>query len=135
VLDFRNIVDEFIREPDTKTLFIYDAGNDVITCSLDIPDSIFKKKAVFFLKSKNIIDQLKVDDLQTDVTCAEVSESTLQNLSLLSQEVFFPLLSNPANRSGWSGPTSKEVMLKFSNFLANLTMTVGQSKVSNKSIL
>jgi hypothetical protein len=62
--------------------------------------------------------------------CGEVSESSLASLSLLSHEVIYPLLSNPANRSGWSGPTSKEVMLKLSGFLASLHMTVGQSKVT-----
>ena len=45
----------------------------------------------------------------------------------LSQEVYYPLLANPSNREGWSGPTSKDIMLKLSSFLASVTMTVGQS--------
>lgn len=127
-----------------------------MVCTTDDVPKNLKKKAVYFLKSKNIVDSLRLEDLKTEVVCGELTESGLETLSLLSHEVFFPLLSNPANRSGtlpsvavfflpsviayshflfasahagWSGPTSKELMLKFSNFLSNLTMTLGQSKV------
>ena len=33
---------------------------------------------------------------------AELTQSSLQTLSILSHEVFFPLISNPANREEWS---------------------------------
>ena len=54
-------------------------------------------------------------------------------MKLVAQEVYFPLLSNANNRLGWSGPTAKDVMLKFSNFLSTVSMTAGQSK--GKTIL
>ena len=67
--------------------------------------------------------------MDSEVLCCELNAGqSLDNLSLLAEEVYFPLLSNPSNRAGWSGPTSKEVMLKFSNFLSNLTMAVGQAR-------
>ena len=85
--------------------------------------------AVYFVKTDRIRDQLKFNDLLSgDILSGELNEAGLQNLALISHQVYFPLLSNPANRSGWSGPTSKEVMLKFSAFLSTLTMTVGQAK-------
>jgi hypothetical protein len=49
----------------------------------------------------------------------------LHNLALLSHEVYFPLLQNPLNREGWSGPTSKDVLLNFGNYLSNLTIPMG----------
>lgn len=121
------MVEEFVRDPTVKTLVVYDKGTDKVATSLTLPQGL-KKKALFFLKNKEVNDQLKKEDLQTSVICSELSASSLQNLNLLANEVYFPLLSNPANRAGWSGPTSKEVMLRFSGFLSNLTMAVGQSK-------
>lgn len=130
VMWFNSIVtEEWIKEPDQPFLIFFWAGPDKVTAATTIPRSMGKKKGVYFLKSKNVVDSLKIDDLKTEVVCSELTEQGLSNLALLAQEVYYPLLSNPANRSGWSGPTSKELMLKFSNFLSKLTMTVGQSKV------
>jgi len=123
----KSIIDEFIVEADNRILMVFFAQGDKLQCSLEIPANI-KKKAIYFLKSAKITDALKEDDFKTDVLCCEVSESVLQTLQLISQEVYYPLLSNPSNRNGWSGPTSKEIMLKLSSFLATLTLTLGESK-------
>jgi dynein heavy chain len=121
----RGFIEEFIREPEQTTVYIYFESAEKLAISLT-PQ--MKKKGVFMLKSKNIQDVLKLDDFKNDVIVCEVTDNTLSNLSLVAHEVFFPLLSNPLNRAGWSGPTAKDVMLKFSNFLSNCTMTVGQAK-------
>jgi len=120
-------VEEFVRNPDLPVLVVASPTPEKVICTHSVPAQL-KRKAIFFLKSRNITNQLKLDDLKTEVICSELTDQSLHNLSLLAHEVYFPLLSNPANRSGWSGPTSKEVMLKFSNFLSSLTMAVGQSK-------
>ena len=125
----RTAVESWLEQVEKQILVIYYATSDRVVATSDIPKQI-RRKAVYFLKSKNIDNPIvKVEELKAEVACGEISESALSSLSLLSHEVIYPLLSNPANRSGWSGPTSKEVMLKFSNFLASLHMTVGQSKV------
>ncbi len=103
-------------------------NGDKVSATPKIP-KVLSKKSVLFMKPKNFMDMLTLEDLQKKVLCFELSEHHLAQLQLISSEVFFPLLSNPLNRSTWSGPTSKEVMLKFSSFLANLTITVGQSRV------
>lgn len=121
------VLEEFVREPESRLLFVSMSGAERLTCALEVPTSI-RRKAVYFLKTHAITDILRPTDLSTKVLCCEVSEAALQTLQLLSQEVFYPLLSNPSNRSGWSGPTAKDVMLRLGGFLAQLTMTVGRSK-------
>lgn len=124
----RTVVETFLDQVDRRCLLIYYQSSDRVVATLEIPKQI-KRKAVYFLKSNNVTDPIrKVEELKQEVVCGELSEAVLQSLSLLSHEVVYPLLSNPANRADWSGPTSKEVMLKFSSFLANLHMAVGQSK-------
>lgn len=124
----RTVVETFLDQVDKRSLLIYFQSSDKVVATIDIPKQI-KRKAVYFLKSSNVTDPIrKLEELKQEIVCGEISESTLQSLSLLSHEVIYPLLSNPANRADWSGPTSKEVMLKFSAFLASLHMAVGQSK-------
>ena len=118
-------LEEFIREPDQRTLYIYCEGADKIVVTAQ-PE--MRKKGVFLLKSKRVSDALRVEDIKSDVCLCECTEDILQNLSLVAHEVFFPLLANPANRAGWSGPTAKDVMMKVSAFLSSVTITVGQSK-------
>ncbi len=42
---------------------------------------------------------LTIEALQRDVICAELTPAALQNLNLLAQEVFSPLLRNPVRHS------------------------------------
>ena len=53
----------------------------------------------------------------------------LEHLEKLAQEVYLPILSNPLNQEGWGEVASKEIMDRFHSFLANISITVGQTKV------
>ena len=121
----RGVLDEFIREPDVRCVYVYTEGSERIVVSLQAD---MKKKGVFLLKSKHVQDGLRVEDVRGEVCVCECSENVLQQLSLVAHEVFFPLLANPANRMGWSGPTAKEVLMRVSQFLSSVTIAVGQSK-------
>lgn len=119
------IIEEFIREPECSTMYVYLEGGDKLMCSTQ---ASMKKKGVFVLKSREVNDCLKPEELRTRLTVCECTDNILSHLHMLSHEIFFPLLQNPANRSGWSAPTAKEVMLQMGSFLSNMTITVGQSK-------
>src|SRR5688500_13689621 len=93
------VLEEWIREPEHSVVYIYFEGSEKLIISLQAQ---IKKKGLFLLKSKNIVDSLRVEDFKNDIITAEITDNTLQNLNLLAHEVYFPLLSNPANRSGWS---------------------------------
>lgn len=123
----KNAFESFTRDSTATLLVVFSPANDKVSASIGFPKGL-NKKAVYFLKSSTRGD-LNAENFSTNVISNEINaSSTLDNMLLLAEEVYFPLLSNPANRASWSGPTSKDVMLKFSNFVANLTMTAGQSK-------
>lgn len=111
-----------------RMLVFFEKSADKLMCALTVPDTALRSKAVYFIKSHHIKDTVSPKDLLTNVFMGEVSPQALHNLNLLAHEIYFPLLSNPANRAGWSGPTSKDMMLSFSKFLGSVTMTMGQSK-------
>ena len=121
----RGVLEEFIREPDVRCVYCYTEASERVVVSLT-PE--MKKKGVFLLKSRQVQDGLRLEEVRQQLCLCECSEDILSHLSLVSHEVFFPLLANPANRAGWSGPTAKEVMMKVSAFLSSITIAVGQSK-------
>src|SRR5690349_19009157 len=82
----RGTIEEFIREPEISTIYIYFENAEKLAISLT-PQ--MKKKGLFMLKSKNIQDVLKMDDFKNDVICCEVTDNTLSNLSLVAHEIFF----------------------------------------------
>lgn len=57
----RGLIEEFIREPELSTVYIYyDAGEKL---AISLTPQI-KKKGIFMLKSKNVQDVLKIDDFK-----------------------------------------------------------------------
>jgi|TARA_B110000977_G_scaffold91364_1_gene121243 dynein heavy chain len=52
----------------------------------------------------------------------------LEHLSILANEVFLPMLSNPLNQVGWPEVITKEVIDNLHKFIANVFVTIGQTK-------
>ena len=71
---------------------------------------------------------MTAENFADNVVHCELTGASLQNLSLVSQEVVYPMLSNPANRETWSGPASKQVLAQMNGYLSSLFVTVGQAK-------
>lgn len=57
----------------------------------------------------------------------------LQHLEAVLQEVYLPLLANPSNQEGWGETASKEILDQLHGFLANVSITLGQTKVAANS--
>ena len=49
----------------------------------------------------------------------DIGESPLETLAAVSQEVFMPLLTAPANQQGWPDVVAKEVTENLHKFVAN----------------
>lgn len=118
-------LEEYVREPELKLMLVWQETPDRLSITFQ-PTTNIKKKGIYFLKNQQIVDALKPEDFTTYVTTGEIQDQTLNNLHLIASEVYFPLLQNPQNRQGWSQPTSKDVLLKFSSFLSELSVMRGQ---------
>lgn len=58
----------------------------------------------------------------------DLGDIPLEQLSAVAQEVFLPLLSNPRNQDGWPEVVTKEVLENMHKFIANVYVTIGQTK-------
>lgn len=58
----------------------------------------------------------------------DLGDIPLEQLSAVAQEVYLPLLSNPRNQDGWPEVVTKEVLENMHKFIANVYVTIGQTK-------
>eukprot|EP00976_Prorocentrum_cordatum_P108790 1194909-Prorocentrum_minimum.AAC.10 len=86
----------------------------------------FKRKAMYMLKINAVA--ISNDNLDSEIMIGDFSDLPLENLNVISQEVFLPLMCNPANQEGWPEVISKEVTDNFHKFIANIYVTIGQTK-------
>ena len=91
----------------------------------------FKKKSVYFLKTQQVKldnesikklvrisdfwDMLEANleiyliDAHLQVIHGEIGENPLESLAAVAQDVFVPMLTQPANQQGWPDVVAKEV--------------------------
>jgi dynein heavy chain len=91
------------------------------------PDSI-KKKCLLLLKTRtgSEVPEINEGNIDKEVIIMEINRKILENLYLICNEVYMPVLGNPLNMIGWSDLVTKDLMDKFHVFLAHTYVTLGQ---------
>ena len=90
------------------------------------PPEKFKKKSLCFLKLTEC--ELSPENVDQKVIYGDFGDVPLEHLSILANEVFLPMLTNPANQVGWPEVITKEVIDNLHKFIANVYVTIGQTK-------
>ena len=123
----RGQVLSFIHDADARRLLVTDSsGKGDVKLYTDSVPTKFKKKTTYFIKVRP--SALTVENIGSEVLFGDFGESPLEHLSLVSQEVFVPLMCNPANQEGWPEVISREVTENMHKFVANLYVTIGLTK-------
>eukprot|EP01083_Nonionella_stella_P283826 966107_1 len=125
------ILKQFVTTNSSSILWYFGQG-DVLLCSVKIRDRpASKKKSLVFVKTHH--KELVIDTVSDDVFSFEITNKPLHNLSMMSSKIYFPLICNPKNQIGWSGPISNEVVSRLDGFLSQLYITSG--KCEGKTLL
>ena len=90
------------------------------------PPDKFRKKTLCFLKLSET--EISPDNVDAQVIYGDFGDVPLEHLSVLAQEVFLPMLTNPRNQVGWPEVITKEVVENLHKFIANVYVTIGQTK-------
>ena len=72
------------------------------------PPEKFRKKTLCFLKLTET--ELSPDNVDQTVIYGDFGDVPLEHLSVLANEVFLPMITNPANQVGWPEVITKEVV-------------------------
>lgn len=83
------------------------------------------KKTLIFMK---LWDEALEHDSIPNLTFFEINKNPLELLYQLCNEIYVPILHNPANQQGWTELISKDLMEKLNNFVAQIYLTIGQIK-------
>ena len=123
----RAALGSFIHDADVRRLLVCDgSGKGDLKLFTDSVPAKFKRKTAYFVKVRPAA--LTAESVDAEVLHGDFGESPLEHLSAVSQEVFVPLMCNPANQEGWPEVISKEVTENMHKFVANLYVTIGLTK-------
>lgn len=132
-------MEEFLRpEGICPFLFVVAVGAENLAMSLEPPTADkMKKKILLVLRArtptKNEPITIDASNAEKELVFMELNKNILENMYLLCNEVYMPVMSNPLNMAGWSDLVSKDLMDKFHGFLAHLYVTIGL--VNRKTLL
>jgi dynein heavy chain len=106
-------------------LFVSPSGADGVTLTTSAPTAAsLKRKIMLMFKT---VRGVAITNGREQIGFVELSKQVLESLSTLSQEVYLPVLSNPANQAGWSDLVSKDLIEnKFHQFLSQVYVTIGE---------
>jgi len=124
-----NFINEFCKHKGMYLFLFAVAKGDIVKYVSDppTPDQI-GKKALLILKTRSGPEdpELSEDNVDREVIIMEINRKILENLYLICNEIYMPVLGNPLNMIGLSELVTKDLMDKFHVFLAHTYVTLGQ---------
>jgi len=91
----RVAVETFLNNETSQRLLVF--SNPDLMAALNPPEK-FRKKTLCFLKLTET--ELSPDNVDQTVIYGDFGDVPLEHLSVLANEVFLPMITNPATRSG-----------------------------------
>lgn len=112
-------------DPAVGSLLFYTTLKEELVPTTSFPPSL-KRKAVYFLK-KNMGQPLS-EKLDNDLIMGDLGTNPLEFLSILLEEVYMPLLSNPKNLELWPDVVAFDVLRHFHQLNGAVYVISGKSK-------
>lgn len=120
------VINKFLESVEHNTILFYLNAREDLIPAIIFPPSL-KKKSVYFLKA-NVGTQLS-DKLDHELISGDLSSNPLEFLSVLLDEVYLPLLTNPKNLENWPEVVANDVLRHFHNLNGAVYVISGKSKV------
>ncbi|XP_037074053.1 dynein beta chain, ciliary-like [Pollicipes pollicipes] len=124
--DMRAVVMDFCDKADSAELLVITQNN----AGALIPGTEFpanpKAKSIYFLKREK--KPLPKKEVHEALVFGDLSNSPLEQLSVLVENVLVPLLTNPENQKGWPKVVSQDVEKHIHELKGTIYRMVGQIK-------
>lgn len=92
----------------------------------EFPNNLKTKSCYFIRKKKEVITMENFRDV---LMFGDMSPKPVEELAVLTEEVFVPILTNPANQKGWPKIVAEDVMKHIYSFRNNVYQV---NNISNK---
>ena len=106
----------------SKKMLLVSTNKDLIVLNQKDP----RKKTILILKTNK--EEGLVPDMTKNFLFIELSRKTLNQMYILCNDIFFPLLTQNVQQPDTSELISKELMEKFHNFLSHFYVALGQTE-------
>ena len=115
---------EFLDHESSRIVFVYPGQDGKFTAAAGAP-KVMKGKGLYFTKTSTC--KVRLEAIQNQVLVHDLDgNKPLEQLLLIAQEIYFPLMSNFKNHEAWPEVIAKEVTDNMNRFLANTHITAGQ---------
>ncbi|XP_054276549.1 dynein beta chain, ciliary [Macrosteles quadrilineatus] len=117
--ELKVVVMEFLDKPETIVLIILQNAAAQLIPSTTFPVNLKSKAAYFIKKSKLVVPK---ENLSEVLILGDLATKPIEQLAVLVDEIFVPLLSNPSNHKNWPPVVAQDV----SQHVHSLKSTVHQ---------
>lgn len=104
-----------------RMLILYTHLSGALIPILTFPLNIRQKFTYFVRKEPEIITEENIAEM---LMIGDMSHKPIEELAVLMQDVFVPLLMNPLNQSGWPIVVSEDVTTRVQNFSSILYQVI-----------
>ncbi|KAK6632535.1 hypothetical protein RUM43_013303 [Polyplax serrata] len=128
--EYRILLQEFLNNPKVKTIIFTINNAGLLQPMLTYPPNA-KSKSVYFIKKKEEV--ATVQNLPGLCIFGDMAPNPVEELSVLVEELFVPLLSNPDNQMGWPKCVADDVMKHIHTFRGTVYQIKG--KMTGQTLL
>ncbi|XP_037911922.1 dynein beta chain, ciliary-like [Hermetia illucens] len=116
--EMRELVMTFLDDPNQERLIFTVTAAGLLTPYFNFPEKP-KSKVSYFIR-REVPMEITNDNIRMDLLIGDVSPKPLEDLSVLVDNVFLPILSNPQNHEGWTAVIEKDVQMEIQNLRNNI---------------
>ncbi|KAJ3090810.1 hypothetical protein HK102_002597 [Quaeritorhiza haematococci] len=116
---------KFLDQPENNTILFYLTPRDDLLPAIHFPPAL-KKKSVYFIKTHP--GTQVTEKLDQELTMGDIMPNPLEFLSVLLEEVYQPLLTNPRNLESWPEVVANDVIRHFHNLNGAVFVISGKAK-------
>lgn len=129
-IENREVLDNFLNEPESKLLLFLNNGTTV-TPFLNFQSNVKGTYLYFFRKPD--VHELTIENMYDSLILGTCSTNPIQDLNVMANDVFVPVLTNPLNQKQWPLVVVSDVGQKLQELRNNIAEVIG--KINNVTVL
>uniref|UniRef100_A0A1I8MJ53 Dynein heavy chain n=1 Tax=Musca domestica TaxID=7370 RepID=A0A1I8MJ53_MUSDO len=125
------IINGFLNEPHQERIIFTLNAASLLVPSYNFPEKPLSKM-VYFVRNE-IPSTLTINNMHESLMIGDLLPNVLENLSVICDDVIFPLLNNPVNQTGWTSVIVNDMKTESQNLRNGIAQMKGL--VINRTIL
>ncbi|KAK4884537.1 hypothetical protein RN001_000808 [Aquatica leii] len=104
--EYAKVIFNFLNKADAPRLIMIINTSGQLLPTTEFPNNVKSKSSYFIRKSKEIITK---ENIRQVLLIGDMSPRPVEEVAALVEDMFLPLLSNPANQAGWPAIVASDI--------------------------